>query len=139
MDFSLKKFHFKFYRYILSRPYPFDHWLTLFITYPNLWIYSFIYSLILSLIFTFSGFGFAQFSNNGGVYELYSNFSFGKKQSFDHEEQPSNQKKSISKFSKILEMLSFSLYVGMTIERLGLFKVTLHLFSFKKSWCSCKC
>ena len=54
MDFSLKKFHFKFYRYILSRPYPFDHWLTLFITYSNLWIYSFIYSLILSLILQIS-------------------------------------------------------------------------------------
>ena len=50
MDFSLKKLHFKFIRYILSRPYPFDHWLTLFITYSNLWIYSFIYSLIFSLI-----------------------------------------------------------------------------------------
>ena len=50
MDFSLKKLHFKFIRYILSRPYPFDHWLTLFVTYSNLWIYSFIYSLIFSLI-----------------------------------------------------------------------------------------
>ena len=54
MDFSLKKLHFKFYRYILSRPYPFDHWLTLFITYSNLWIYSFIYSLIFSLILQIS-------------------------------------------------------------------------------------
>ena len=50
MDFSLKKIHFKFYRYILSRPYPFDHWLTLFITYSNLWIYSLFYSLVLGLI-----------------------------------------------------------------------------------------
>ena len=54
MDFSIKKLHFKFYRYILSRPYPFDHWLTLSITYSNLWIYSFIYSLILSLILQIS-------------------------------------------------------------------------------------
>ena len=54
MDFNIKKLHFKFYRYILRRPYPFDHWLTLFITYSNLWIYSFIYSLILSLILQIS-------------------------------------------------------------------------------------
>ena len=54
MDFSLKKLHYKFFRYILSRPYPFDHWLTLFITYSNLWIYSFIYSLILGLILQIS-------------------------------------------------------------------------------------
>ncbi len=54
MDFSIKKLHFKFFRYILSRPYPFDHWLTLFITYSNLWIYSFIYSLIFSLILQIS-------------------------------------------------------------------------------------
>ena len=54
MGFSIKKLHFKFYKYILSRPYPFDHWLTLFITYSNLWIYSFIYSLIFSLILQIS-------------------------------------------------------------------------------------
>ena len=50
----MRKLHFKLYRYILSRPYPFDHWLTLFITYSNLWIYSFIYSLIFSLILQIS-------------------------------------------------------------------------------------
>ena len=54
MDFSIKKLHFKLFKYILSRPYPFDHWLTLFITYSNLWIYSFIYSLIFSLILQIS-------------------------------------------------------------------------------------
>ncbi len=54
MDFSIKKLHFKFYRYILSRPYPFDHWLTLFITFSNLWIYSFICSLISSFILQIS-------------------------------------------------------------------------------------
>ena len=54
MDFNIKKLHFKFYRYILSKPYPFDHWLALFITYSNLWIYSFVYSLILSLILQIS-------------------------------------------------------------------------------------
>ena len=54
MDFGIKKLHFKFYKYILSRPYAFGHWLTLFITYSNLWIYSFIYSLIFSLILQIS-------------------------------------------------------------------------------------
>ncbi len=54
MDFSLKKLHFKFYRYILSRPYPFDHLLTLLITYSNLWIYSLFYSSFLGLILQIS-------------------------------------------------------------------------------------
>ena len=51
MDFSIKKLHFKFYRYILSRPYPFDHWLLLLISYVNLWFYSIIFSSIFSFIF----------------------------------------------------------------------------------------
>ena len=54
MGFSIKKLHFKFYKFVFSRPYPLNHWLTLFITYSNLWIYSFIYSLILSLILQIS-------------------------------------------------------------------------------------
>ena len=51
MDFSIKKLHFKFYRYILSRPYPFDHWLLLLTSYVNLWFYSIIFSSIFSFIF----------------------------------------------------------------------------------------
>ena len=50
MDFSIKKLHFKFYRYILSRPYPFDHWLLLLTYYLTLWFYSIFYSSILCLI-----------------------------------------------------------------------------------------
>ena len=50
MDFSIKKLHFKFYRYILSRPYPFDHWLLLLTSKFKIWIYSIFYSLIYSLI-----------------------------------------------------------------------------------------
>ncbi len=50
MDFSIKKLHFKFYRYILSRPYPFDHWLLILTSYLNLWFYSIIVSLILCFI-----------------------------------------------------------------------------------------
>ena len=50
MDFSLKKLHFKFFRYILSRPYPFDNWLILMTSYLNLWIYSIIVSSILCFI-----------------------------------------------------------------------------------------
>ena len=51
MDFSIKKLNFKFYRYILSRPYPFDHWLILMTSYLNLWFYSIIFSSILCFIF----------------------------------------------------------------------------------------
>ena len=46
----MKKLHFKFFKYILSRPYPFNHWLTLLTTYSRLWIYSIFYSLIIGLI-----------------------------------------------------------------------------------------
>ena len=48
---NLKKLHFKFYKYILSRPYPFDHWLLLLTSYVNLWFYSIIFSSIFSFIF----------------------------------------------------------------------------------------
>ena len=51
MDFSIKKLHFKFYKYILSRSYPFDHWLLLLTSYLNLWFYSIIVSSILCFIF----------------------------------------------------------------------------------------
>ena len=50
MDFRIKKLHFKFYKYILSRSYPFDHWLFLLTSYLNLWFYSIIVSLILCFI-----------------------------------------------------------------------------------------
>ena len=51
MGFSIKKLHFKFYKYILSRPYPFDNWLLLLTSYLNLWFYSIIGSSILCFIF----------------------------------------------------------------------------------------
>ena len=54
MDFSLKKLHYKFFKFVFSKPYPFNHWLTLLVTYSKLWIYSFIYSLIFSLILQIS-------------------------------------------------------------------------------------
>ena len=47
----MKKLHFKIYRYILSRSYPFDHWLMLVTVYIKLWFYSIFYSSILCLIF----------------------------------------------------------------------------------------
>ena len=50
MDFSLKKLHFKFYRYILRRPYPFNHWFCLMTSYVTLWFYSIIVSSILCFI-----------------------------------------------------------------------------------------
>ena len=50
MDFSIKKLHFKFYRYILSRLYPFNHWLCLMTSYVTLWFYSIIVSSILCLL-----------------------------------------------------------------------------------------
>ena len=50
MYFNIKKLHFKFYRYILSRSYPFNHWLALLTSYSKLWIYSVFYSLIIGLI-----------------------------------------------------------------------------------------
>ena len=31
MDFSIKKLHFKFFKFVFSLPYPFNHWLPLFI------------------------------------------------------------------------------------------------------------
>ena len=46
----MKKLHFKFFRYILSRPYPFDNWLLLMTSYLNLWFYSIIVSSILCFI-----------------------------------------------------------------------------------------
>ena len=47
---NLKKLHFKLYRYILSRSYPFDHWLLLVKLYIQLWFYSIFYSSLLCLI-----------------------------------------------------------------------------------------
>ena len=57
----MKKLHFKFFKYIFSRPYPFNHWLTLVTTYSKLWIYSFLYSLIFSLIFQISFINYLKF------------------------------------------------------------------------------
>ena len=51
MDFSIKKLHFKLYKFVLSRPYPFDHWLLLVTVYIKLWFYSIFYSSIFCLIF----------------------------------------------------------------------------------------
>ena len=51
MDLDIKKLHFKFHKYIFSRPYPFNHWLALLTTYSKLWFYSIIFSLIFSFIF----------------------------------------------------------------------------------------
>ena len=48
---NFKRIHYKFYRYILSRPYPFDHWLLLLTSYFNLWFYSIIFSSIFCFIF----------------------------------------------------------------------------------------
>mgnify|MGYP004260977579 CR=1 FL=1 len=50
----IKKLHFKFFKYIFCRPYPFNHWLTLLTTYSKLWAYSLLYSLIFGLIFQIS-------------------------------------------------------------------------------------
>ena len=50
MDFSIKKLHFKLYKFVLSRPYPFDHWLLLVTVYIKLWFYSIFYSSIFCLI-----------------------------------------------------------------------------------------
>ena len=50
MDFSIKKLHFKLFKYILSRPYPFDHWLLLLTSYFTLWFYSIIVSPIFCFI-----------------------------------------------------------------------------------------
>ena len=47
----MKKLHYKLYKFSLSRPYPFDHWLILLISYIKLWSYSLIYSSIFYLIF----------------------------------------------------------------------------------------
>ena len=49
--FSIKKLHFKLYKFVLSRPYPFDHWLLLVTVYIKLWFYSIFYSSIFCLIF----------------------------------------------------------------------------------------
>ena len=57
----MKKLHFKFFKYIFSRPYPFNHWLTLLTTYSKLWIYSFLYSLIFGLIFQISFINYLKF------------------------------------------------------------------------------
>ena len=48
---NLKKLHFKLYRYILSRSYPFDHWLLLVMKYIKLWFYSIFYSSFLCLVY----------------------------------------------------------------------------------------
>ena len=50
MDFSIKKLHFKLFKYILSRSYPFDHWLLLLTSYFTLWFYSIIVSSIFCFI-----------------------------------------------------------------------------------------
>ncbi len=50
MDFSIKKLHFKLFKYILRRPYPFNHWLCLMTSYVTLWFYSIIVSSILCLL-----------------------------------------------------------------------------------------
>ena len=50
MDFSIKKLHFKLFKYILRRPYPFNHWLCLMTSYVTLWLYSIIVSSILCFI-----------------------------------------------------------------------------------------
>jgi len=47
----MKKLNFKLFKYIFSRPYPFDHWLLLMTSYLNLWFYSIIFSSIFSFIF----------------------------------------------------------------------------------------
>ena len=47
----MKKIHFKLYKHILSRSYPFDHWLLLLTSYFNLWFYSIIFSSIFCFIF----------------------------------------------------------------------------------------
>ena len=54
MDFSLKKLHYKFFKFVFSKPYPFNHWLTLLVTYSKLWIFSFFYSFIFSFILQIS-------------------------------------------------------------------------------------
>ena len=46
----MKKLHFKLYRYVLSRPYPFDRWLILVTVYIKLWFYSILYSPILYIM-----------------------------------------------------------------------------------------
>ena len=50
-NLNMKKLHFKIYRYILSRSYPFDHWLVILTSYFNLWFYSIIFSSIFCFIF----------------------------------------------------------------------------------------
>ena len=57
----MKKLHFKFYRYILSIGYPFDHWLILLRPYLKLWIISSFYSLIIGLIFQISSIDYLKF------------------------------------------------------------------------------
>ena len=47
----MKKLHFKLYRYILSRPYPFDHWLLLVTKYMKLCFYSIFISSFLCLVY----------------------------------------------------------------------------------------
>jgi len=45
-----KKLLFKFYRYILSRSYPFKHWLKLLYVYSKLWLHSFFCLSIVCLL-----------------------------------------------------------------------------------------
>ena len=47
----MRKLHFKLYRYILSRSYPFDHWLLLVTKYMKLCFYSIFYSSFLCLVY----------------------------------------------------------------------------------------
>ena len=50
MNLGIKKLHYKFYKYIFSRPYPFYHWILLLTIYLKLWFYSIIFSSIFSFI-----------------------------------------------------------------------------------------
>ncbi len=61
MDSLIKKLHFKFHKYIFSRPYPFDQWLILLTAYAQLWLYSLFFSPILSFIFDTSIISYLKF------------------------------------------------------------------------------
>ena len=61
MDLSIKKLHFRLFKYILSRPYPFDHWLLLLASYFTLWFYSIIVSSILCFIVGTTFFDYLKF------------------------------------------------------------------------------
>ncbi len=57
----MKKLHFRLFKYIFSRPYPFNHWLILLTAYSKLWIYSFFYSLTFGLILQISFIDYLKF------------------------------------------------------------------------------